>query len=269
MNVWATYDEIDSSNRSSYLQQTAINTEEYLAKKQTETSEAMSIMPLIEGQGVSLLNKGVEVGMGKLKNLGLGDTADKLTELVGHIRDGNYDKALQTASDYAKQTGKKLVGDTFTDQLTGETARQGELFQQMGKLDDGQMTQLHQALSNDPKFTGSSDFTLADNDSLQSALTKVQGGTPNTATTAATDTDSTLTDLSKAASSFESKAAGLEEGLGAADLAEGGFNIVTDLATVGVGLAMLFSGLDTANHVKPVPVQAMTNPTIQLGVNQD
>ena len=105
MNVWATYDEIDSSNRSSYLQQTAINTDEYLAKKQTDTSEAMSIMPLIEGQGVSLLNKGVEVGMGKLKNLGLGDTADKLTELVGHIRDGNYDKALQTASDYAKQTG--------------------------------------------------------------------------------------------------------------------------------------------------------------------
>ena len=69
MNVWATYDEIDSSNRSSYLQQTAINTDEYLAKKQTDTSEAMSIMPLIEGQGVSLLNKGVEVGVGKLKNL--------------------------------------------------------------------------------------------------------------------------------------------------------------------------------------------------------
>ena len=70
MNVWATYDEIDSSNRSSYLQQTAINTDEYLAKKQTDTSEAMSIMPLIEGQGVSLLNKGVEVGMGKLKTSG-------------------------------------------------------------------------------------------------------------------------------------------------------------------------------------------------------
>jgi Na+/glutamate symporter len=57
------------------------------------------------------------------------------------------------------------------------------------------------------------------------------------------------------------------EALTAADAAQGGLDIVTDLATLGVGLGMIFGGIFGKKKPKaPPPPPPPINPSFQAGV---
>ena len=68
--------------------------------------------------------------------------------------------------------------------------------------------------------------------------------------------------------STEGGLAGVEEGLAAADAAQGGLDIVTDLASLGVGIGMICASIFGKKHAKsPPPPPTPINASFQAGVN--
>lgn len=65
---------------------------------------------------------------------------------------------------------------------------------------------------------------------------------------------------------IEGTLGGVEEGLLTADASSGGLDLATDLATLGVGLGMVFGGIFGKKHINSPPPPQPINPSFQAGI---
>ena len=100
------------------------------------------------------------------------------------------------------------------------------------------------------------------------ASDSVENATNDSAAENATDTSADAVTDGAVEGASEGGLEGVEAGLAASDAAQGGLDVFTDLATLGVGLAMIFGGIFGKKHPKaPPPPPTPINASFQAGVN--
>ena len=230
--------------------------------------------PFIE-KGVSNLSKAIKRNIRKT----IGDSTERVQQQISQGRD-NLNSLAQRgqtiADDVTQRTGR--LGETELDDMIGERG-EASAAAQAGRIVNNEGENAFD------RIFGSAPYTPEGAEEAQRLASRGVQQSVNTAVQDIADKGvEGATDGAKVAGKAVAEDAGkviLKEGEDEAvstgvkvaasvatdtAVAEGGLNPVADLASVGLGLGMLFTGLFAKKHLHETPPPPAVNPSVQFGV---